>query len=158
MAGARTVIGDALGLAIRLFESSDKDNKVAILLTDGNDTGSQMPVAKAAQIAAANGIVIHTIAMGDPETVGEQALDLDLLRNIAATTSGEFFVALDRSELDEIYQQLDLIEAELLDTLSYRPTNDFYFLPLGLLILLNMVFLLGKFLIRPRLHEAVESR
>lgn len=141
MAGARTMIGDAIGLAIRLFDSSDKQNKVVILLTDGNDTGSRMPVSKAAQIAAERDIVIHTIAMGNPETVGEQALDLTLLEGISDTTAGEFFLALNRVELNEIYQQLDQLEPEYLDTLSYRPTVDYYYVPLGILVLLNLLFM-----------------
>lgn len=142
MAGPRTMIGDAIGLAIRLFESSEKDNKVAILLTDGNDTGSQMPVAKAAQIAASNGIVIHTIAMGNPQTVGEQALDLPLLRDISAVTGGQFFLALDRTELNTIYDELDQIEPELIESLSYRPTVEYFHIPLALLLVLDLGFML----------------
>lgn len=148
MAGSRTMIGDAIGLAIRLFESSEKESKVAILLTDGNDTGSQMPVAKAAQIAANNGIVIHTIAMGDPQSIGEQALDLPLLQDISAVTGGQFFVALDRTELDSIYLELDRIEPELLDSLSYRPTLEYYYVPLALLLLLNLGFMLALLFLR----------
>lgn len=143
MAGARTMIGDAIGLAIRLFDSSSKQNKVAILLTDGNDTGSQMPVNKAAQIAADNGIIIHTIAMGNPETIGEQALDLNLLREVANTTNGEFFVALNRDDLTAIYEQLDSIEPELLDTLSYRPTVEYFYIPLLIFLVLNLGFMLA---------------
>jgi Ca-activated chloride channel family protein len=52
MAGPRTVIGDAIGLSIKLFEASEVEDRVLILLTDGNDTGSTMPPEKAADIAA----------------------------------------------------------------------------------------------------------
>jgi len=148
MAGPRTMIGDAIGLAIRLFEASDKQNKVAILLTDGNDTGSQMPVAKAAQIAARNGLVIHTIAMGNPETVGEQALDLSLLRDISSVTGGQFFLALNRTDLDAIYDELDRIEPQLLETLSYRPTVEYFYVPLALMLVLNLGFMLSLVFLR----------
>jgi Ca-activated chloride channel family protein len=131
MAGPRTVIGDALGLAIRLFESSDSDNKVVVMLTDGNDTGSQMPVARAAQIAADNGITVHTIAMGDPATVGEDKLDLDALEDISSTTDGHFFLALDRDALGGVYDELDRIEPELVETLSYQPKESLFHYPLG---------------------------
>lgn len=48
MAGQSTHLGDAIGLAIKVFEQSEKSRtdveeskeKVAIILTDGNDTGS----------------------------------------------------------------------------------------------------------------------
>lgn len=139
MAGPRTMIGDALGLAIRLFQESDTPNKVAILLTDGNDTGSRMPVARAAQIAADNGITVHTIAMGDPATVGEEALDLPVLENIAETTGGQFFLALDTDELEGVYAELDRLEPALVETLSYQPSRTLFHYPLGASAILTML-------------------
>ncbi|MCP4072075.1 MAG: VWA domain-containing protein [Hyphomicrobiales bacterium] len=133
MAGPRTMIGDAIGLALRLFEASESENKVVILLTDGNDTGSQMPVPRAAEIAAANAITIHTIAMGDPASVGEQELDLDALKDISEVTGGKSFLALDNDELTNIYDELDRLETEKLETLSYRPKLSLFHYPLGLL-------------------------
>ena len=67
MAGKNTMLGDAIGLAIRSFEASSVEARILILLSDGTDTGSRMAPAKAADIAAKNGVVIHTIAVGDPE-------------------------------------------------------------------------------------------
>jgi Ca-activated chloride channel family protein len=131
MAGPQTMIGDAIGLSVRLFEASEKQNKVVILLTDGNDTGSKMPVRRAAEIAAEEGITIHTIAMGDPTTVGEQALDTETLETISRVTGGSFFLALDRTELDAIYAELDHLEPEKVDTISYRPKRPLYWLPLA---------------------------
>ena len=60
MAGQNTVLGDAIGLAIRSFEASEVESRVLILLSDGTDTGSRMAPQKAAAIAAQNGVVIHT--------------------------------------------------------------------------------------------------
>lgn len=134
MAGAQTMIGDAIGLAVRLFEGSEKKNKVAILLTDGNDTGSQMPVQRAAEIAREEGITIHTIAMGDPTTVGEQALDIPVLEAVAEATGGQFFLALDREELESVYAELDRLEPERVELLSYRPVRSLHWLPLAVLL------------------------
>ena len=144
MAGPQTMIGDAIGLAIRVFESSESDNKVVVLLTDGNDTSSQMPVARAAQIAADNGITIHTIAMGDPTTVGESALDIPVLEEISDISSGQFFLGLNRDELVNIYDELDRIEPELVETVSYRPKRQLFHYPLGGAVSL---MLLGSFLL-----------
>lgn len=62
MAGPQTKLGDAVGLAITVFERSDVKERVLIVLTDGNDTGSQVPPDKAAAIARDKGIKIYTIA------------------------------------------------------------------------------------------------
>jgi len=139
MAGAQTMIGDAIGLAVRLFEGSEKQNKVAVLLTDGNDTGSRMPVRRAAEIAGEEGITIHTIAMGDPTTVGEQALDLEALEAVAGATGGRSFLALDRAQLESVYATLDRLEPEMTDSLSYRPKRPLHWLPLALLLVFGVV-------------------
>ncbi|MCP5070487.1 MAG: VWA domain-containing protein [bacterium] len=139
MAGAQTMIGDAIGLAVRLFEASEKQNKVVILLTDGNDTGSKMPVQRAAEIAGEEGITIHTIAMGDPATVGEKALDTDVLEAVSKATGGRSFLALDREQLETVYAELDRLEPERVDTQSYRPKRALYWVPLGSLLLFGVV-------------------
>lgn len=138
MAGPRTMIGDALGLAVRIFQASDKENKVVILLTDGNDTGSDMPVLRAAQIAAEEGITIHTIAMGDPATVGEKALDTETLKSISQATGGSFFLALDHRELEAIYVELDRLEPDRIDTLSYRPKKSLHWVPLAVMVIIGV--------------------
>ncbi len=44
MAGAGTALGDAIGVAVNHFEHSDANNKVLLLLTDGRDTTSNIPL------------------------------------------------------------------------------------------------------------------
>ena len=139
MAGAQTMIGDAIGLAIRTFEASEKKNKVVVLLTDGNDTGSQMPVQRAAEIAGEEGITIYTIAMGDPATVGEQSLDLEILDAVSAATGGRSFLALDRAELAAVYVELDRLEPERVDTQSYRPKFALHWVPIAALLVFAVV-------------------
>lgn len=150
MAGPKTMIGDAIGLAIRLFEPSTLSSKVAILLTDGNDSGSQMPVSRAASIAADEGITIHTIAMGDPANVGENKLDTQALEQISATTSGKYFLALDSTSLNSVYDELDKLEPQKLDVISYRPKRQYFHYPLAGLLVINLLFVFSMSLIRYR--------
>jgi Ca-activated chloride channel family protein len=67
MAGPRTALGDAIGLAIKMFADSKVSEKVLVVLTDGNDTASKMPTNRAADIARENGIVVHTVGIGNPQ-------------------------------------------------------------------------------------------
>ena len=140
MLGPRTMLGDAIGVAISLFERSEVEERVLIVLTDGNDTGSMVPPPRAAEIARDNGVTIHTVAMGDPRAAGEQALDEATLREIADTTDGEYFHANDREDLDRIYETLDRLNPKQVETLSYRPEHELYFWPLGFGIVLSMTF------------------
>lgn len=148
MAGPRTMLGDAIGLSISLFQKSEMEEKVLILLTDGNDTGSQVPPEKAADIAKDNGITIYTIAVGDPAAVGEEKLDEDTLISIARKTNGKYFWAGNRQELETIYTELDQLSTLTNQTISYRPKQDLYFWPLGLMFLLSFVYNLLRVLMR----------
>jgi len=141
MLGPRTMLGDAMGLAINLFERSEVEERVMIVLTDGNDTGSLIPPERAAEIARDNGVVVHTIAIGDPTSVGEQALDEVTLKNIATTTGGGYFHANDRHELEAIYDHLDEINPRQVETQSYRPIIDLYHWPLAAGILISLLYL-----------------
>jgi Ca-activated chloride channel family protein len=139
MAGPRTALGDAIGLGIQLFEDSDAPAKTMIALTDGNDTGSAVPPGEAARVAKDREITIHTVAMGDPTTVGEEELDVAALQVVASETEGSFFLAMDRSELAGIYTQLDKIETREVKTVSHRPRNDLYFWPLAAALVISLV-------------------
>lgn len=132
MAGPQTVIGDAIGLSIVQFEKSELEDRVLILLTDGNDTGSKVPPANAAQIASDKGITIYPIGIGDPTAVGEEKMDEESLREIARTTNGEFYRAEDLAELAEIYERLDELDTKELETVSHRPKVDLFQWPLML--------------------------
>jgi Ca-activated chloride channel family protein len=136
LAGPQTMIGDAIGLAIKTFENSEARDRVMILLTDGNDTGSKVPPKKAADIAAQAGVTIHTVAIGDPTAVGEAEMDLETLEQIAATTEGSAFRADDREQLEDIYLQIDALTPEEIETVSYRPTRPLFHWPLAAALLM----------------------
>lgn len=140
MLGPRTVLGDAIGLAIPLFERSGTQERVLIALTDGNDTGSLLPPARAAEIARDADVTIHTIAMGDPAAAGEQALDEAALLAVAETTGGLFFRAQDRNELEAIYARLDELTPRRVERISYRPQSELFHWPLGLGFLVSIVY------------------
>jgi len=139
MAGPQTAFGDAIGLAITLFEHSSAKEKVLIALTDGNDTSSKILPNKAAEIAKEKGIVIHAVAVGDPTAVGEEAFDEETLKNVAAHTGGLYSFAADRGQLDEIYKRLDQIETRQAETISYRPRIDIYYVPLAIALLVSFL-------------------
>jgi Ca-activated chloride channel family protein len=140
MAGPRTMMGDAIGLAIRAFEASEAEQRLAILLTDGNDTESKVPPPKAAELAASAGITLHAIGVGDPTAAGEAPLDEEALRVVAETTGGRFFRAADRAALDEVYREIDALEPLEFETLSYRPKLELYHWPLGGLVGLTLAY------------------
>jgi Ca-activated chloride channel homolog len=163
MAGPQTMIGDAIGLAIKQFDSSDAKQKVLILLTDGNDTGSRMPPRKAAEIASQRGITIHVVGIGDPHATGEDKVDYATLGEIAKATDGKLFHGENRDELQKAYAILDAITPQNFKTLSYQPKTELFMFPLGAAVLLltgyHVLMLIGSFILRlfSRKHEPVSD-
>lgn len=131
MAGPQTMIGDAIGLAIKQFDKSEAKQRVLVLLTDGNDTGSRMPPRKAAEIANQRGITIHVVGLGDPHATGEDKVDYAALNSIAKATGGQVFHGENREELQNAYATLDKITPQNFKTLSYQPKRELFMFPLG---------------------------
>ena len=120
MAGPHTVLGDAIGLAIKTFEASEIEQRLLILLSDGADTGSRMSPLNAAEIAAQEGVDIFTVGVGDPEGRGEQKVDLRALKDIASRANGQFFFAGDEAGLAAVYDRINDITPRKVEKLSFR--------------------------------------
>ena len=153
MAGPNTAIGDAIGLSLKLLDQAHEQEKVLILLTDGNDTSSAITPDHAASMAAAKGVLIHTIGIGDPAASGEAKVNLQGLQQIAEATGGQFFRAEDRNALDQVYNTLDTLTPHQVKTLSHQPKKDLFWWPLGAAIALLALYHLGA-LLRPHLTLA----
>jgi Ca-activated chloride channel family protein len=137
MAGPKTALGDAIGLAVTVFERTKVSERVLIVLTDGNDTGSLVPPQKAAEVARDKGIVIHTVAVGDPKAAGEDKLDEATLKQVAETSGGTYSHAGDRKELEETYSRLDALPTREAPTITHRPRRDLFQWPLAAAFLLS---------------------
>lgn len=157
MAGQSTHLGDAIGLAIKVFEQSasaelststepQQQNgknekpreKVAIVLTDGNDTGSYVEPIDAAKVAAAKNVRIHMIAMGDPTTIGEKALDMDVINRVAEVSGGQAFQAINRNELEQAYAAIGELEPQLYESTTYRPKKSIHQYPIMLIVVMYL--------------------
>lgn len=139
MAGPRTAIGDAIGLSIKSFESSEVEERLLILLTDGNDTASKMTPINAAEIAKLNGVEIYSIGVGNPAATGEDRVDFDALAAISNRTGGAFFEAADEAALDQVYRRIDELAVADVKTTSWRPRQPLVHWPAGLAVLIALL-------------------
>jgi Ca-activated chloride channel family protein len=151
VAGPQTAIGDAIGLAIKQLRQRQSTGgasmrqSVLILLTDGGNDAGVMPPLQAAQLAAQTGLRIFTIGVGAAGqqslfglTLGNSDLDVDLLRQIAGITGGEYFRATDAEALSAVYHQIDRLEPASGDKRWLRPAAEWFTWPLGLALLLSL--------------------
>lgn len=138
MAGRETAIGDAIGLAVKRLRTQPAEHRVLILLTDGENTAGVMTPSKAAELAQAEQVRIHTIAFGgDGGTMSvfgmqipvpgmQSGIDEDTLRQVASTTGGQFFRARDTQSLAGIYAEIDRLEPVRREGSAVRPRIELY--------------------------------
>lgn len=145
IAGGKTAIGDAIGLAVKRLRLRPAGEKVLVLLTDGANNVGEVAPTKAAELAAREAIRIHTIGVGADEmrlpsifgafgsrVVNPSAeLDEDTLRAIADATGGRYFRAQNTQTLVEVYEIIDALEPIEQEAETYRPIATLYYWPLG---------------------------
>lgn len=165
LAGDKTAIGDAIGLAVKRLRDNPEEQRILILLSDGANTAGSIAPLKAAELAAKAGLKVYTIGIGADEMVirdlfgsrkvnPSQDLDEPTMRGIAEQTGGRYFRARDVQELETIYHLLDELEPIERDQRYYRPSTELFPWPLGAALLLGMALpLLGG----RRLSQAIEG-
>ncbi|MET0807561.1 MAG: VWA domain-containing protein, partial [Pseudoxanthomonas sp.] len=158
LAGQDTAIGDAIGLAVKRLREQPQGQRVLILLTDGVNTAGVLDPLKAADLAKAERVRIHTIAFGGsgggfrifglnvPMPGGGDEIDETVLRQIARKTGGQSFRARDTAELAGIYSELDRIEPVTHEGQRVRPRIERYWWPLAasLLVALCAFLMTGR--------------
>ena len=155
LAGERTAIGDAIGLALKRLGDDAASQRVLILMTDGANTAGEVSPMRAAQLAAERGLKIYTIGIGADEEIEvtwfglrrrnpAAQLDEETLRQVAELSGGQYFRARDSEELAEIYALLDRLEPLPSDQRQLRPVKALFMWPLGLALLLALLVTLRQ--------------
>jgi Ca-activated chloride channel family protein len=155
LAGKKTAIGDAIGLAVKRLRDNASESRVLILLTDGANTAGEITPSRAAELSASAGLKIYTIGVGADEMVvrslfgqrlvnPSQDLDEETLRDIAQKTGGRYFRARNTAELEQIYKLLDELEPVEIEALSFRPTEALFYWPLAAALLMALGLIVAR--------------
>lgn len=135
-----TAIGLGLANAVSRIKDSQAKSKVIILLTDGSNNAGEIAPVTAAEIAKTFGIRVYTIGVG---TEGEAPyptqtpfgiqyrnmkvdIDENTLKEIAATTGGQYFRATDNQSLKNIYAEIDQMEKTKISVQEYSKKQEEY--------------------------------
>lgn len=141
MAGQMTGIGKAIGYSIEIFKGDSLDQKVLLLLTDGQDDGRGIFPADAARTAARDSVTIYTIGIGEA-TGKNDGLDEQTLKQIAEISGGEYFLAQDPEQLQNAYNTLNELEPIEFEAEENAPVTLLFYYPLGLALVLGLLLAL----------------
>lgn len=159
-----TAIGDGLSLAVNRMRTSRAKSRVIILLTDGDNNVGQVDPGTAGELAAGYGIRVYTIAIGREGRVRlpirqkgifgntvttyqmfENALNPELLEEIARITNGKFFRVTEDGALARVFSEIDRLEKSDVKANEKVRYEEKFMLPLQLaLLLLLLEQLLGR--------------
>jgi Ca-activated chloride channel family protein len=134
VAGEATALGDALALAVKRAVAGRRSaaadgplaGRVVVLLSDGRDNAGSISLDVATELARAEGVRVHTIAIGTageavPMAIADRAgrrevhferhdVDAAALQRIAEATRGRFFPAERAEQLEAVYRDIDALE------------------------------------------------
>jgi Ca-activated chloride channel family protein len=145
-----TAIGTAIAAAANRLRDAPGNSRVMIVLTDGENNRGAIDPRTAAKAAAAFKIRIYTIGVGTegmaPVPVGQGVfglryenrpvrIDEPLLTDVASTTGGRYFRARDAAALQRIYEQINQLEREPVQTKTYVRYTELFRWPLTIAIL-----------------------
>jgi len=149
---AGTAIGSALAVAVNRMRETKGDSKVAILISDGDNTSGNLDPTTATQLARAFGVKVYTISVGsirrpvksDTVIVSNALVDESELRNIASLGNGKYFRATDNKGLGEVFKQINQIEKVKSMNVISRDVSDFYRVYLYWAVLLLLIAIATK--------------
>ena len=135
-----TAVGMGLANAVSRLKDSKAKSKVVILLTDGSNNMGDISPMTSAQIARSFGIRVYTIGIGTnkvapypmPVAGGIQyvnipvEIDSKTLKDIAATTEGNFYRATNNRQLKQIYKDIDQLEKSKMDVKKFSKLYEVY--------------------------------
>jgi Ca-activated chloride channel family protein len=85
----RTVLYDAVALALHHLEAGHRDRKTLLLVTDGGDNRSQMRLGELMKMIRESHATIYTVGLYDPD---DPYRNPGVLRRIAGESGGECFL------------------------------------------------------------------
>jgi Ca-activated chloride channel family protein len=131
-----TNLSDAIILGLKRLHSEDRNRKVLVLLSDGEqtvqdtETASKASPNQAANLAANLHVPIYTIDAGGPiptglDTVSKEAArqrqgGIQKLQKIAEITGGHYFQASDTKSLLDVYRKIDGLEKQQIESYQYH--------------------------------------
>ena len=159
-----TAIGDALTTAVNRLRDLKSKSKIIILATDGqNNSGNTEPL-RAAAAAAAFGVKIYTVGIGEQGQAPMPARDMfgrkvyqmvpvyvdeTTLQKIADQTGGKYYRADNADKFRQIYAEIDKLEKTEATVNKFTEYKELFgwFVGAGLALLL-LELMLGETIFR----------
>ena len=148
IAGNRTALGDAIGLAVKRLRTRDAAKRVMVLFTDGANTTGELQPEEAIRLAQRYSVKVYVIGVGSRiasrGTTEDFKFDEAQLKQIASETGGQYFFAEDADSLQGVYDVLDTVEPTARRSQTIRPRTELFYWPLGVAFCIALFLLMER--------------
>lgn len=138
MAGEKTALIDSIATSVNILKDKKAKSNIIIILSDGEDTASKIPLEVIIKLLKKYEIKAYTIGIGNSNQM--------VLNEIANQSNGKYYTAFSKNDLSLIYEDINQLEKSLIDSNKKISKEYLFFYPLfvAVLSLIFLIFLKNK--------------
>lgn len=136
MAGENTALIDSVASSINILKNKEAKSNIIILLSDGEDNVSKIPLDVVIKLLNKYHIKIYSIGIGRFNT---NILDL-----LAKESNGKSYFANSRNDLIKIYEDINKLEKSQIEQNKIVLKDYLFFYPLFIAVLFLIIFIYLK--------------
>ena len=138
MAGQKTALIDSLASSINILKDKKAKSNIIILLSDGEDNASKIPLDVVIKLLNKYNIKAYTIGIGN--------FNKDILYTIAKESNAKAYTAMSKEDLTLIYEDINKLEKSQIDQNKIVLKDYLFFYPLFLAVLslILLIYLWNK--------------
>lgn len=133
MIGDKTAMIDSLATSVNILKNSKAKSKIVILLSDGEDNSSNIPLEVIIKLLKKYSIKVYCVGIGQSNRI--------MLNEISRQTQGKSYLADSKEDLNDIYKQIDNLEKSKIDNNKITLKEFLFFYPLFLAIISLILFI-----------------
>uniref|UniRef100_UPI004047FA44 vWA domain-containing protein n=1 Tax=Aliarcobacter sp. TaxID=2321116 RepID=UPI004047FA44 len=138
MAGQKTALIDSLASSINILKNKKAKSNIIILLSDGEDNASNIPLDVVIKLLNKYNIKAYTIGIGN--------FNKNVLYTIAKESNAKSYTALSKDDLSLIYEDINKLEKSEVEQNKIVLKDYLFFYPLffAILCLILLIYLKNK--------------
>ncbi len=146
-----TAIGSAMVAGTDALEQSDRETRIMVVVTDGNNNIGVSPF-EAAKLARSKGIRIYPVEITANRILTPRRIAAHPLYNVAKIARGQFFQAADFTSLSSLYEHIEQLEKSFLKekkSMAYQELFGWFVFPALLLLFMEFALRRTRFMRLP---------
>ncbi len=134
--GKQTALIDSVAISANILKNKDVKSNVIILLSDGEDTASKIPLDVIIRMLKKYQIKAYTISIGSSNQY--------VMSKIAKESKGRFYEVYSKEQLSEVYENINQLEKSEITQNRIIKKDYLFFYPLFLAIISLIIYIFIK--------------